>query len=254
VAFIGSAKGSSSLIGPSSKHVETIMSGAPDWLTYQRVAACFEVEAAGIKVSVTPNASLLGNISGVQRQIDILVDARWEEGVERRIIFDAKLRKRKVDVKEVEAFEGMMREVRASRGVLVCSNGYTKAALARAQKIIDMRIVTAEEAADLDFAAIDPCPNCAVKKRKVQGVVFWDGQLPLPIGAGWAIVFTGKCDGCRSFAFWCWECGEKVIVPDAETYECGFERTWFIEKNAEEAVFILRIEDGEVPLDRGPLR
>jgi hypothetical protein len=77
------------------------------------------LEAAGIDVSVTPNASLLGNFGGVQRQIDILVDARWEEGAARRIIFDAKLRKHKVDVKEVEAFEGMMRDVRASRGVLV---------------------------------------------------------------------------------------------------------------------------------------
>jgi hypothetical protein len=32
---------------------------APAWLTYQRVAACFELEAASIEVSVTPNASLL---------------------------------------------------------------------------------------------------------------------------------------------------------------------------------------------------
>jgi hypothetical protein len=230
------------------------MTEAPDWRVYERVAACFEVEAANMDVSVTPNASLTGSISGTKRQIDILVDARWKDGVERRIIFDAKLRKRRVDVKDVEAFEGLIRDVRAARGVLVCSSGHTKAALKRAEQLIDIRIVTAEEAVELDHAAIDPCPNCAAEKRKAKGRVFWDGQLPLLIGSAWAIVFTGKCDGCRSFAFWCWDCGEKVLVPNTQTYECGCERVWFVEANANEVVFIVRTEDGDVRLDRRPLR
>ena len=140
-----------------------------DWHIYERVAACFEIEAASMDVSVTPNASLLGSISGVRRQIDILVDARWEEGTERRIIFDAKRCKRKIDVKDVEAFEGMMRDVRASRGVIVCSNGWTKAARARADENIDFELMSAEEAEELDHAAIDPCPYCQTLKRKTKG-------------------------------------------------------------------------------------
>ena len=227
------------------------MQDTADWHIYERVAACFEIEAASMDVSVTPNASLLGSISGVRRQIDILVDARWEEGTERRIIFDAKRRKRKIDVKGVEAFEGMMRDVRASRGVIVCSNGWTKAARARADENIDIKLMSAEEAEVLDHAAIDPCPNCQTLKRKSKGVVFWDGQFPLPL-EGWAIVFTGKCDTCRSFSFWCWDCGEKRVLPDNETYECGCERTWFVEKYSTEAVFAVRLEDGEVALDRRP--
>lgn len=229
------------------------MTEVPDWRIYERVAACFEIEAAGMDVSVTPNASLKGTISGVARQIDILVEGRWESGLERRIVFDAKLRKRKVDVKDVESFEGMMRDVRASRGVLICSSGFTEAARRRADQFIDIRIMTADEAMDLDHAMIDPCPHCAIEARKTRGLVFWDGQFPLPLG-GWAIIFTGKCDTCRSFAFWCWDCGEKVVVPDNETYECGCERTWFVEKDDDEALFIVRVEGGEVPLDRRPLR
>ena len=31
-------------------------------------------------VSVTPNASLVGSVSGAPRQIDVLVDARWGDG------------------------------------------------------------------------------------------------------------------------------------------------------------------------------
>jgi hypothetical protein len=225
-----------------------------DWHVYERIAACFEIDNADMDVSVTPNASLIGSISGVKRQIDILVDARWEQGVSRRIIFDAKLRKRKLDVKDVESFEGMMRDVRASRGVLVCSAGATKGAIQRACRNIDIRVLTTDESMELDHAAIDQCPHCATKSPPKAGLVFWDGQLPLPIGSAWAIIFTGKCDVCRSFAFWCWDCGEKVIVPDSETHECGCERTWFVEASEDDVFFMVRVDDGVVPLDRRPLR
>ena len=43
-----------------------------------------------------------------------------------------------------------------------------------------------------------------------------------------------------------------MVVPDDETYECGCERTWFVEKNSDEFVFVVRTEDREVPLDRRP--
>ncbi|GGC12557.1 hypothetical protein GCM10011494_34220 [Novosphingobium endophyticum] len=229
------------------------MADVPDWRIYERVAVCFEIDAIGMDVSVTPNARLLGSISGVKRQIDVLVDARWEEGIERRIIYDAKRRKRKVTVQDIEAFEGLMRDVRASRGVLVCASGWTKAAQARAEEKIEIRLLSVEEAEELDHAAVDPCPNCELRSEMTPGVIFWDGQFPLQMG-GWVIIFTGKCDVCRSFAFWCWDCGEKVVVPDTETHVCGCESTWFVEMNADEALFIVRMANGEIPLDRRPLQ
>lgn len=225
-----------------------------DWQVYERIAACFEIEQAAMDVSVTPNAALIGSISGVSRQIDILVDARFEDDIERRIIFDAKHGRRKVDVKDVEAFEGMMRDVRASLGTIVCSRGWTKAAAARAAQAIDIRLLSADEALAADYASVDPCPHCIATRTKNRGLVFWDGQFPLPL-EGWAIVFTGKCDRCRCFAFWCWECGEKVIVPDTERYTCTCGKHWFIEKSAEAALFVVETGQGQwVPLDRRPLR
>jgi hypothetical protein len=230
------------------------MVGTPAWKMYERLVASFEVEGADMDASVTPNASLVGSISGVSRQIDVLVDARFENGGDRRIIFDAKLRKRKVDVKEVESFEGMMRDVRASRGVLVCTNGYTEAARRRAETFIDVRIMEEEEALEHDFALTDACPNCARLGERQRGIVFWDGQFPLPVAGAWAIVFTGKCDQCRSFAFWCWGCGEKTAVPDGTVHECGCGCRWFTEAAEDEVSFIVALEDGEMPLDRRPLR
>jgi hypothetical protein len=226
----------------------------PAWKLYERLVAAFEIEAASMGVSVTPNASLMGSISGVRRQIDVLLDARWDSDVQRRIIFDAKRRSRKVDVKEVEAFEGLMRDVNAARGVLVCTKGYTKAAGRRAEQRIDIRLMTEDEALEIDHAAIDPCPHCADQKRRPQGLVFWDGQFPLPLGPIWAIVFTGKCDVCQSFAFWCWDCGEKVVIPLGERHECGCERRWFTQTSDDEMLFLVGVEDGEVSLDRRPLR
>lgn len=204
-------------------------------------------------VSVTPNASLIGSISKAPRQIDILIDARFEEGFDRRIIFDAKHRRRKVDVKDVESFEGMMRDVNASRGVLVCSSGWSEAAAKRAADLIDIRLMTVDELDEVDFSAVDPCPHCLLTRQRNQGLVFWDGQFPLPLD-GWAIVFTGKCDRCRCFAFWCWECGEKVIVPDSEVYICGCDRKWFIEQTPDAALFVVDVEGDQIQIDRRPLR
>jgi hypothetical protein len=231
-----------------------MLNDAPAWKIYERLVASFEVEAADMDASVTPNATLLGSISGAQRQIDVLVDARWTDDLARRIIFDAKRRSRKVDVTDVEAFEGLMRDVRASRGVLVCIKGYSEAAEKRAQQSINIRLLSEDDALEIDHAAIDPCPHCRDEKRKPEGLVFWDGQVPLGIGSAWAIVFTGKCDVCRSFAFWCWACGDKKVVPDGISHECGCEWQWFTERTADEVTFVLKIEDGEIPLDRRPLR
>lgn len=226
----------------------------PAWKLYERLVTAFEVEAAGMDASVTPNAALIGSISGRSRQIDVLVDARWEDGTERRIIFDAKNRSRKVDVRDVEAFEGMMRDVGAARGVIACKRGYTAAALRRAEDLIDIRLLDEEEAMETDFGITDPCPYCIAKRRKTRGIVFWDGQMPLPIGGAWAVIFTGKCDVCRNFAFWCWGCGEKKVLPGKQKHVCGCEWRWFTETSTDEVLFIVATEDGEVPLDRRPLR
>jgi len=228
------------------------MKNSPKWKIYERLVACLEVENAGIEVSVSPNARLLGSISGAERQIDVLVDARWESGTKRRIIFDAKRRGRKIHIKDVGEFLGMMADVRAERGVLVCTNGWTNAAKKRADAAIELRLMTEEQTREFDFGAIEPCPLCARRARKSKGVIFLDGQFGFRLN-GVAVVFTGKCDECRSFAFWCWECGEKKVVPDKVVHICNCQRKWFVEEREGETVFLVRMKAGEVLLDRRPL-
>ena len=116
-----------------------------------------------------------------------------------------------------------MLDVEAARGVLVCRNGWTEAAESRVAEVIELRLMTVQEADEGDHPAMEPCPHCGVLPRKRKGVVFWNGQFSLCL-SGWAIIFTGQCDECRSFACWCWGCGEKAVVLDGVQRECGCER------------------------------
>ena len=122
------------------------------WKTYERVVAAAEAESHGIEFSITPNAKLKGAISRRSRQIDILIDARWSEDVRHRTIVDAKLRRRKIDIKSVEAFLGMMEDCRPSRGILVCTSGYSGVALARAQELVTIKLLNQVDAEEYPWA------------------------------------------------------------------------------------------------------
>src|SRR5258706_16417254 len=87
------------------------------WRAYERVVAAMQVENADVDMSITPNAHIIGAITKTPRQVDVLVDARWDSDFSRRIIVDAKFRNAKLDVNDVEAFEGMLRDCRAERGI-----------------------------------------------------------------------------------------------------------------------------------------
>ena len=218
-------------------------SETPDWRIYERFVHSLLVEEAEEDRTVIPNATLVGSISGVKRQIDVLIDARWEEDVSRRVIVDAKRYKSKVDVKDVESFEGMMRDCRAQHGILVCPHGYTAAALKRAQNTITIKLVPLSDLDEFDFGSWQPCVGaCCTKNRmKSQGLVLWEMPYGLAVAAGqpdtFAIVATGKCDVCRNFHVWCWDCGETFALKDKDEYKCSCDRFWLtsIEEEIDDA-------------------
>ncbi|AUW42077.1 restriction endonuclease [Rhizobium leguminosarum] len=83
---------------------------------------------------VSHNVMLDGYSSKRKRQIDVLVRDRIGQ-YEFLIVIDCKDYKSPVDVKGVEEFNGLVQDVRAQRGVLVCPRSFTKAAKARAQDL-----------------------------------------------------------------------------------------------------------------------
>ena len=237
-----------------------------DWRFYERFVARLMAEHASDEITIIPNAKIIGAISGVQRQIDVLIDAKWEEDISRRIIVDAKRYKRKVDVKDVETFEGMMRDCQAQHGVLVCPNGFTKAAKKRAQDAITIKLLPLEEAEAFDLRSWDPCVGSCLYEANhdKHGLVLYDSPYGLAIGnSPLSIMAVGKCDRCHEFHIWCWDCGEKFALKDEDEHKCSCDgRFWLtaIEedgKNPEGIVqksvlllLILRIGPTVIPVDR----
>jgi hypothetical protein len=122
---------------------------------------------------VTHDARRPGKLSGAARQIDVLI----EETVHGEIlttVVDAKQYSRPLDVTDVEAFLGLLRDVEAPRGIMVSAKGYSKTALARAfRDDVDL---------DLEICSLDD-----YAQWQAPGAIPYSGRnavvLPAPVGS-----------------------------------------------------------------------
>lgn len=95
------------------------------------------------RTSIQHNVRREGHLSKVKRQIDILIEEKVA-GFDLTIIVDCKYFNKKVDVKEVESFLSFLKDLKASKGILITNKGFTKAALNRAtydSQDIELRII-----------------------------------------------------------------------------------------------------------------
>ncbi len=201
----------------------------PAWRLYERVVAAIVAENTDLELSVTPNACLLGHFSGVERQVDVLIDARWGDDDTARIIVDAKRYSRKLDVKDIEAFLGMMADCRARRGILYAPLGCSLAAERRSRDTVTITVLRADELDESWWAAFEECRgDCQrhPRRRSHRGLVLWDAQHLLEIDGLWAIAYTGKCDMCHNHHVWCWDCGERFGLCREDQHECGCGHLW----------------------------
>jgi predicted helicase len=85
---------------------------------------------------VLHNVYLPGRISKIDRQIDVLVRQKIGQ-YEMLIVLDCKDHARPIDVTGVEAFLGLLKDVGAHKGVLICPTGFSAAAneMARANSV-----------------------------------------------------------------------------------------------------------------------
>lgn len=174
--------------------------------------------------SVIPNAKIKGLISGSKRQVDILIDCRFHSDLSRRIIIDCKFHKRPIDIKQIESFEGLMKNVGAKIGYIICSNGYTKAALKRAQQLINIRII---KEADLDQFDLNNWDRCKCQECS-KGLILWDKTPGIFHDGTVTIQSLGKCDECGKFQTWCWGCGTKHCIKYEDEWRCSCKnRQWF---------------------------
>lgn len=97
----------------------------------------YELEIYDYFVKTYPNANIsfdakiTGRYSQVDRQIDILIED-YVAGSRIKMIIDGKFFSKRIDVKDVETFLGMLNDCDANKGLLITQKGYTKAAIRRA--------------------------------------------------------------------------------------------------------------------------
>ena len=76
------------------------------------------------QAEVLHNVKLPGRSSNEDRQIDVLVREKVGQ-YDINIIIECKDHKRPIDVKGVEEFAGLLNDVGAQKGVLVCPKGFS---------------------------------------------------------------------------------------------------------------------------------
>jgi hypothetical protein len=101
----------------------------PDWKKFEQLAAAIQSDLAP-DAKVTANAKLPGK-SGAIRQIDILIEQQAGQ-FDLRVVMDCKDYRNPADIKDVEAFLGLLSDVGANKGAMVAANGFTTAAKERA--------------------------------------------------------------------------------------------------------------------------
>lgn len=129
---------------------------APKWKRFEHLAFEIQKELAA-DAEVKLNDSIDGVDSKVKRQIDISIRKKIGQ-YSILIVIDCKDYAEPLDVKDIEAFAGMVKDVRAHRGALIVSSGFTPAALsvAKNEGIDTYRLVDTENVDWKSYASL-PC-------------------------------------------------------------------------------------------------
>jgi hypothetical protein len=158
------------------------MTPEPAWKAYER--QIFERLKAGAaadaEVSFDEDGTqrLPGRFSGIDRQIDVVVRGRFAGlNGEYLMVVDCKCIKERIDVTQVETFGGLVQDVGAPLALMVTTQGYSDAAVARAKAFSAMLL----DVVELDQLAL------WLPRRPAVGITsgastatlsFWDeGQL-----------------------------------------------------------------------------
>lgn len=97
-----------------------------EWRTLEELVLKIQMGLAPA-ATVEHDKKIIGRITGVERQIDVWVTQNIGQ-YSMSIAIDCKATKRPADTKCVEEFHGLVKDVGASKGVLVCPAGFTATA------------------------------------------------------------------------------------------------------------------------------
>jgi hypothetical protein len=157
--------------------------------------------------------------TGAKRQVDIAI---WGKvaGHDILAVVDCKYYSKKIDVKDVEMFIGMLDDLKADIGIMVTDNGYTETAKIRAEiSRVRLDIVKYEEIDEyeLEFYICDECSD-----EEHTGIVKWNYRNGL-VGDINRVLDIGRCDRCMCVYVRCQKCSSITPIPEylyGEEVEC----------------------------------
>ena len=190
------------------------------WQEYQESVAILYEQMDDIGV-VKRNIQIPDKHTGSLRQIDVLIEVE-ANGRKVFVIVDAKFRKRKLNVKDIEEVHSLAKAVRASKAAIVALNGWNKPAKQKASVLnLDLRILTLDEALDLFVEdKWEFCEHCN------QDCIVLDQDGMTGYLGGWLLWLAGQCRLCKTAFVWCQDCGEKFYLQPEEFHVCGCEHKW----------------------------
>jgi Restriction endonuclease len=146
----------------------------PKWKRFERLAYEIQKELAS-DAEVKFDDSIIGVDSKVPRQIDISIRKHVGQYAV-LIVIDCKDYAEPLDVKDVETFSALVRDVRADRGALIVSSSFTPAALniAKNEGIDTYRLVDTE---NVDWKSYATLP-CLLERTHLKGFSFRFSGVP----------------------------------------------------------------------------
>lgn len=150
--------------------------------------------------------------TGGIRQVDIAIFINSYEG-ERFIAIECKNHKERIDVQELESFITKLTSIRASKGIMVSSSGFTEGALKLACSSlgIELKLMPINELSEYlyhDYKYYNgECSICSHKKsiwthKKIESMVFYQDFVNLITKKGkYLKIYSGTCNECYSINY-----------------------------------------------------
>jgi hypothetical protein len=133
------------------------------WREFEDLAASIQKQFVGADATVTTNDHIRGRRTGDLRQIDITIRQRVGQ-FEMLVVIDCKDYKTPVDVKDVEAFIGLLEDVAGNKGVIIAARGFTSGAKKRAADA-RIEILTLVDAGSTKWPLIPAIPVVVANAR-----------------------------------------------------------------------------------------
>lgn len=141
------------------------------------------------EVEIIKNSHIVGQYSGVKRQIDVLIRQLKDGNVVSTILIECKQYRQKINVKIVDSFIGCMIDVGADKGVIVSEEGFTKAAINRAHN--------GKEDIEVDIMSLGD-----LQQFQAQGAIPYSGENALAIASPFGWIIDGKWRGFAPAVFY----------------------------------------------------